>query len=236
MATPDTFNPQIIVPEEQLGRLQLKSFIKAAINFRDTSTWKGNKRFFLSFFPESSSIGTGSPLGVLNFPIRTTQTGSYQIAPSSTLTTTPSGSQRSFDFRELSTIEIKGTVGSNKIDLKDEGKLHYDYQAQKISVPAAGDGGFHLGTTEQRSITAFKSGSYVISRMNDDNPSLLIELNKDQQLPTGDVGDKEFVVIQENLHPFIKDNLEFFLTRAGVNISGDASSFVELNETNRNLP
>ena len=70
--------------------------------------------------------------------------------------------------------------------------------------------------------------------MNDNNPSLLVELNRDQQLPNG-TGNKEFIVIPDNLHPFIKDNLEYFLIRAGMNVSGDASPFMKLDETNRNL-
>ena len=81
----------------------------------------------------------------------------------------------------------------------------------------------------------FSSGSYLISKMNDDNPSLLVELNRDQQLPNG-TGNKEFIVIPDNLHPFIKDNLEYFLIRAGIDISGDASQYLTLDETNRNLP
>tara|TARA_R110002012_G_scaffold308047_1_gene514005 strand:- start:25 stop:729 length:705 start_codon:yes stop_codon:yes gene_type:complete len=229
------YSSTIIAPEEKLGRPQFKDFIAEAINFRDSAEWKGNKRFFISFFPESSSIGVPEQTDVLNFPIRTTVTGSYRITPIDNLTTTPSGSQRSFDLRELSTAEIKGTSG-NLLLLKDELKLHYDYQAQRIAVPAAGDGGFHLGTNEDRSVAAFKSGSYVISRMNDDNPSLLIELNKAQQLPTGDAGNKEFVVIPENLHPFIRDNIEFFLIQAGINVSGDASQYLTLDETKRALP
>ena len=92
-----------------------------------------------------------------------------------------------------------------------------------------------MGSTESRSVAAFKTGSYVISRMNDDNPSLLLELNKARQLPNG-IGDKEFVVIPENLHPFIKDNLEYFLIRAGINVSGDASQYVKVDNQNRNLP
>ena len=72
--------------------------------------------------------------------------------------------------------------------------------------------------------------------MNDDNPSLLIELNKSQQLPTGDIGDKEFVVIPSNLHPFIRDNIEYFLIQGGINVSGGASQYLTLDETNQSLP
>ena len=65
---------------------------------------------------------------------------------------------------------------------------------------------------------------------------LLIELNKSQQLPTGDIGDKEFVVIPSNLHPFIRDNIEYFLIQGGINVSGDASQYLTLDETNQSLP
>ena len=64
--------------------------------------------------------------------------------------------------------------------------------------------------------------------------TLLVELNRDQQLPNG-TGNQGFIVIPDNLHPFIKDNLEYFLIRAGINVSGDASQYLKLDETNRNL-
>ena len=229
MATIENFNPTIIAPEEQLGRSQFKNFINEAINFRDSAEWKGNKRFFISFFPESSSIGVPNQTDVLKFPIRTIVTGSYRTTAYSI---EPPGRQASNDLRELSTAEIKGTSG-NTLLIKDESKLHFDYQAQRLS--STGDGGIYLGSTESRSVAAFKTGSYVISRMNDDNPSLLIELNKSQQLPTGDIGDKEFVVIPSNLHPFIRDNIEYFLIQGGINVSGDASQYLTLDETNQSL-
>ena len=230
MATIENFNPTIIAAEEQLGRSQFKNFINEAINFRDSAEWKGNKRFFISFFPESSSIGVPNQTDVLKFPIRTIVTGSYRTTAYSI---EPPGRQASNDLRELSTAEIKGTSG-NTLLIKDESKLHFDYQAQRQS--STGDGGIYLGSTESRSVAAFKTGSYVISRMNDDNPSLLIELNKSQQLPTGDIGDKEFVVIPSNLHPFIRDNIEYFLIQGGINVSGDASQYLTLDETNQSLP
>ena len=50
------------------------------------------------------------------------------------------------------------------------------------------------------------------------------------------IGDKEFVIIPENLHPFIKDNLLYFLTQAGVNVGGDTSNLIKNDYTHRNLP
>ena len=69
---------------------------------------------------------------------------------------------------------------------------------------------------------------------NDDNPSLLVELNKEQALPD-DIGDNEFVILPANIHPFIKDNLNYFLAKGGVNVSGDSTPNIKLDNTHRNL-
>tara|TARA_B100001778_G_scaffold329718_1_gene331134 strand:- start:18 stop:674 length:657 start_codon:yes stop_codon:yes gene_type:complete len=46
------------------------------------------------------------------------------------------------------------------------------------------------------------------------NPTLIIDLDKSNELPNG-VGDKGFVLIPEHTHPAIKDNLDYWLKRAG---------------------
>lgn len=242
MASLDQYFGTVESSSAALGRRNLYKFFKAAQYFRDSSSWKGNKRFFISFFPSSGSIGVPNQLDVLDYPIRTTTTGSYRNEPiSGDLLPLGgpqlSGSKASGDLRELSTAEIQGRAVStiNRIQIKEASRLHHDYHAQYIN-DGLGPELFHSGTNIQRSIPAFATGSYAISRMNDDNPSLLIELNKDQTLPdVRKTGDKEFVVIPENLHPFIKDNLEYFLTQAGINVGGDTSQIIKLNNNNREL-
>jgi hypothetical protein len=83
--------------------------------------------------------------------------------------------------------------------------------------------------------TLFETGSILFSRADITIPSILVPLKKTEELPNG-TGEKPFIIIPENLHPFIKDNLQYFLIRAGVNVSGDTSPFIKLDETNRNLP
>jgi hypothetical protein len=63
-------------------------------------------------------------------------------------------------------------------------------------------------------ITTNKQG-YKISKLNDSVPCLLLELDSENQLPSG-IGEAPFIVIPHNLHPFIKDNITFFLRRAGI--------------------
>ena len=46
------------------------------------------------------------------------------------------------------------------------------------------------------------------------NPTLIIDLDKSNELPNG-VGSKGFVLIPENTHPSIKENLDLWLKKAG---------------------
>jgi hypothetical protein len=80
---------------------------------------------------------------------------------------------------------------------------------------------------------AFASGSVIISKAEDATPSLLVELNKVIELPNG-IGDKPFVIIPNNLHPHIKDNIIFYLTKAGINFGDDTSQVIE--EQTKNKP
>ena len=62
--------------------------------------------------------------------------------------------------------------------------------------------------------------SYIISKLNDSIPSLLVKLDSEAQLPSG-IGDFPFIVIPHNLHPFIKDNLLYILGNAGIDIGSN---------------
>jgi hypothetical protein len=222
MATAPTYTSVVTTPNELLGRPQFNSFIQAGLDFKGKAVWKGDKRFFITFFPNSASLGESDPIRVLNTAIRTKLTGSFNNS---------AGAIISNNLAELSTGEIStiDTVNS-QLALTSFTTLNQGYVAREYGGSV--DSGNH-NFSERPPI--FISGSYCISRINDNNPSLLVELNKDQQLPDN-TGNEEFIIIPPNLHPFIKDNLEFFLTKAGVNVSGDASQFIELDETNRNLP
>ena len=80
----------------------------------------------------------------------------------------------------------------------------------------------------------FATGSVIVSRADITIPSMLIPLSKTEQLPDG-VGSKPFILIPQNLHPFIKDNLTHFLMKAGLD-TGDRKVLPEIKEKFRNLP
>ena len=213
-------------PNERLGRVNLNEFIAAALHYKANSDWKGDKRFYVTFLPNVSSslVSFGNLTNrreIVNYNIRTMITGSHPAAATSKIPF------RTKNLAELSTAEIiSHNASENQVTLSKVAPLNQNYIAQQHSE----DPHNHPFTPP-----IFEKGSYLISKMNDDNPSLLVELNKDQQLPNG-LGDKEFIVIPDNLHPYVKDNLEYFLTRAGIDVSGDASQYIKIDATNRNLP
>jgi len=210
--------PQTQTPTEVLGKSQFQSFVNSAFEYKNDALWNGNKRFFITFRPHSNSVVN---LGIPNedYTIRTKITGSYNL----------DGAKITNNLAELSTGEIISHNSTNDppyFEVSNRYSFNQDYVSNQHSDVS------EFNTSETPPI--FTSGSYIISKMNDENPSLLVELNKIDQLPEG-VGNKEFIIIPENLHPFIKDNLLFFLTRAGINVGGDTSNLIKLNESNRNL-
>ena len=213
-----------VVPNTRLNRQKTGEFLDAALAYKAGSEWKGDKRFYLTFLPHVDQISQGTiedRREVVNFNIRTTLTGSYDNG---------GGAKRVQSLAELSTAEIiTHNSADHSMTLSKNIPLQQQYIARK-----------HINTVESiHNHTAtpplFVSGSWLVSKNNDENPSLLVELDKDVTLPNG-LGDNGFVVIPQNLHPFIKDNIEYFLIRAGLNVSGDASQYLTLDETNRNLP
>ena len=118
------------------------------------------------------------------------------------------------NLAEISTSEILGYGGGSVVDLDVKFPLNRSY------VPSLSQGPQY-------------SGSYDISALNEEKLSLLINMNKESELPQGK-GSKPIVVIPENLHPFIKDNLVHFCAKAGLDI-GDRKVVPALNESRRNL-
>ena len=88
-------------------------------------------------------------------------------------------------------------------------------------------------TIDGGSSPALFSGSYDISFLNENKPSLLVNLNKEIEFPDG-IGRTPLVIIPENLHPYIKDNIPQFMARAGFDI-GNITQINALDETNQTL-
>ena len=243
MATASTYISPQQSPAEQLDGGRYNLFLKGLINFKDDSDYPYNKRVFVTLCQPVTGSLFGTYTTVNGDPQKYDPpgfSGSAFITPIRTSLKDQhdnGGPYRTDNLAELSTFEVIGKAevaplnqgdstsnARNALIVSDKFRLNQQYFNKKVS--SLGD---HVPTFD-----FYTSGSYLISQCTDDNPSLLLELNKVQQLPGG-IGDKEFIIIPEDLHPFIKDNLLYFLTQAGVNVGGDTSTLLKINATNKTL-
>ena len=56
--------------------------------------------------------------------------------------------------------------------------------------------------------------SYQLSVLRDE-PTLIVNMDKESEIPDG-LGDKGFVIIPQNCHPKVKNNIEYYLEKAGL--------------------
>ena len=123
---------------------------------------------------------------------------------------------RTKNLAEISTTQIMGGYGGGaQVDLDVKFPLNRNYNP---SLPQ-GAGQY--------------SGSFDISILNEEKPSILINMDRETELPDGK-GSKPIILVPNNLHPFVLDNLIHFSAKAGLDI-GDRKVIPSLDETNRNL-
>ena len=108
----------------------------------------------------------------------------------------------------------------------------YTFAQEYENAVVSADGGVNFSPGDTHLAEPFTWwGSWQFSILNEERPALLVELNKFQEFPDG-IGDVPFVVLPENLHPFIKDNIIHFVDKAGINF-GSVTTVPSLNQTNR---
>ena len=72
-------------------------------------------------------------------------------------------------------------------------------------------------TTTSKSYTAayfYPFSSYQLSVLRDE-PTLILNMDKESEIPDG-LGDKGFVIIPQNCHTKVKNNIEYYLEKAGL--------------------
>lgn len=215
-----------------------ESVFDTAFERKTTSGYTGDKRLFITFL-ESASAGVSNTslsdeLRLLGTPIRTIGSGSTLDA------TNP---LRTKNLAEISTGEIISTklfdlVGTSnalggsgeetaslRLQVSDKTPLNFNYSTKGSSA----DGGI-----DDLAPFPFKADNthIMFSQTNDNVPSLLVNLPKSKELPQG-VGDLPFVILPDNIHPYIKDNLALFLSRAGINVSDDATQAIKEVKSNK---
>lgn len=183
---------------ENLQISELFSYVEPFFsNYKNLSSYIGDKRMFLSFCTQSGTPSDPSN-GNEFTPLRTNAKDNV-----------PDGEiYRTENLAELSTIEIMNITNPGSTITFTKTPLFVTNQ-DYISG--------NVGTSTP---TNFTNGSIMLSKTEDATPSLLVNLPKNEHLPDG-VGQKSFVIIPENLHPHIKKNLTHFLSKAGISLGLD---------------
>ena len=221
-----------------MGEGGVKSFSEGFFNYKSNSTYKGDKRLFISvckshvdsYFAEGTSQKIGNPKPLYTFEpgnLHTSSLASQSIGIDTnnlnSLTTFEVQSYRFFEGQSggegrYSEFTFNPTLAESYIDGHTS---HYR--------------GFRRVTHNLRGKdmpTNLISGSFIFSVVDDDIPSLLVKLNKTGELQNGK-GKKPFIVIPENIHPYVKDNLIFYLSKAGIDIGESATNKVEENTSKK---
>lgn len=212
--------------------IELAVFLHNAAQYRRDSLYKGDKKFFVTFVGPGPIDSTNQPS-----PIRTNISGSI-----------PNGAPLSIhatkDLRELSTTELpfsasrdrlpaagyqNGISGIDSLGLVNALHSGMDIPLGTSLFPKlnqqyiAWEGDLSIsdsGWDQPQTPGAFKSGSIIFSKVDDSNPSILVNLPKNEHLKDG-TGRNSFVILPENLHPHIKQNLTYYLSKAGIPLGVD---------------
>ena len=185
--------------------------------YQQSSSYTNDKRFFLTFYESGSEQ-----------PIRTISSGSLpHVSPGVGSTV----ALRTQNIAEISTTEIISaslSSGSEDLDLffSDKTPLNQPYNTRRdfTNTLSATTSTSHVGFSGIPELATI--APIQISQVKDDVPSLLVNLDKTAQLPR-DIGDKPFVILPTNIHPYIKENLNLLLSRAGINASDDATTVIQ---------
>ena len=214
---PKTVNGTAVGPSYN----EFKSFFGAMSAYRNTNVSK--PRFFFSLL---NTLGETAPANPLAKDIEVIRTVSSE-----------SGFFPTENLAELSTAEItsNGESFSNFIlGGSSTFNLNQNYTTEvttnEVTDP---DTGGTITIIAGGSSPLLFSGSYDISFLNENKPSLLVNLNKEIEFPDG-IGRTPLVIIPETLHPYIKDNIPQFMAQAGFDI-GNITQINALDETNRTL-
>ena len=209
---------------------ELKTFSQNLVNYKANSDYKGDKRFFITVAKYHNdnyfAPRPGNPKPLYTFEpgnIHTASLGINDINLSSLTTLEVDGVDEvpAKDDFNIYVLEFTFNPNISKVYINGHtyySNLYYPGDPLPYSYTALNNG---LGE-----VPNLLSGSFMFSITEDDTPSLLVPLKKETDLPE-DKGERPFVVIPENIHPYVKDNLIFYLSKAGIDIGGNATDQVK---------
>jgi len=186
----------------------LYEFYDSFFNYQTNSTYKGDKRMFATFVENHTAEELET--GFNKQPIYTFRSGSYITNGVTTNSLT-----------ELSTIELSEVnFGVTALVFAQIGLLASPINQLSFNYTTTASLTFVNDTSIPGQPASLAEGGVIFSKTEDSTPSLLLPLVKEKELPDG-IGGKSFVIIPENLHPHIKQNLTHYLAKAGISLNVD---------------
>jgi len=182
-------------------------FIDPFFSFKNTSNYIGDKRLFLTVTTSSNS-GSSTP----GNEFEAIRTITKDNMPEGTLFNTE-------DLAEISTIEIINTdfqvfgAGSTTT----QRLRYYANRRTTLNYLPTSTTNNNLAGGVPPALIGFTK---MFTLCDDTVPSLLLNLPKEEHLPDG-IGRKGFVIVPENIHPHIKQNLVHYLAKAGISLGTD---------------
>ena len=116
--------------------------------------------------------------------------------------------------------KIKPAVGGIASTLISETQVNP--KQLDIDYPAAGNNSFI-------SIDLDNNTNFVLYYLNESNNVIMVDLPRKRDLPNGI---DKFIVLPENIHPYIKDNIDYFVNQLGL---VDSNEKFTINPRNRQL-
>lgn len=186
----------------------LYRFFNSFFDYQTTSNYKGDKRMFATLVEKHTE--TELETGQNKSPVYTFRSGSYVIDGIQTNTLT-----------ELSTVELSEVnFGVTALQFAQIGLLESPINQLNFNYTTTASLSYINTSVIPGQPASMQEGGVIFSKTEDSTPSLLLPLIKDKELPDG-TGRKSFVIIPENLHPYIKNNLTHFLAKAGISLDLD---------------
>ena len=193
-------------------------FLSSYFSYRNNSDYVGDKRMFATFTSKSINSRDFSAGNPINTNIK------YNIPPQSSAT--PFITNNAAQLSTIELIELDNTfhfdtpttfLTSTFITASQKFTLNQNYQFIDSYVDTVYT---YSDTGNDPTPLNFASGSLTLSLCNNSNPCVLIPLDKNSHLPDG-IGKNGFIILPENIHPHIKQNLTYYLAKAGIPLGVD---------------
>ena len=120
-------------------------------------------------------------------------------------------------------LDRKGVIYEGRTEGIDQWKSRYAVKTYHYEINQVGI--THKATRQVSASYFYPNSQYQLSVLRD-TPTLTLNIDKITELPNG-IGEMGYAIVPENAHPRVKDNLEYYLVKAGLMEKTTADKYPE---------